>query len=194
MRDRSGLNLCRCYELVSFVGDKEPGILQQRHGSADRAANSVEIKIGIGVLGLECRGREIGLTFLIIQGPCRQGRILVVIERRTVIIGTATFRTNSNICYTRVLRAEVRRKKINLADRFERRLAGGGLSENTPVRTLAVQRKAGAIALGTDELERAVRSALRHIRVQIQERVHAPAIPRKFDDLQTVECLANGLI
>src|SRR5881394_3197906 len=89
--------------------------------------------------------------------PCRppQSRVLVVVERRSVVVCATALCADSNVSDARVFRAEVRSQKINLANRFKRRLAVSGLAKNATVRTLPIERKAGAIALRPDEFKRA---------------------------------------
>src|SRR5258705_368405 len=84
----------------------------------------------------------------------------------------------SNVGNTCIFRAEVGGQKINLTNRFERGLAGSGLAENAAIRPLPIKREARAVTLRSDEFERSIGSALRHIRIEVQERIHIAAVTR----------------
>ena len=111
-----------------------------------------------------------------------------------MVVCATTLCADSNVSDARVFRAEVRSQKINLANRFKRRLAGSGLAKNATVRTLPIERKAGAIALRSDEFKRAVGGALRDVRIQIKEGVHVATVAGKLDNLGVVQRLAYRLV
>jgi len=95
-----------------------------------------------------------------------------------MIVRSATLGTDSDVGNARIFRAEIRGQKINLPNRFERRLAGSGLAENATIRPLPIQRKTRAVALRPDEFERSIGRALRHVWIEIQERIHIAAVTR----------------
>src|SRR5207237_5622885 len=117
---------------------------------------------------LRRRGREAGLPDFIAQVPGSQRRVLVVIEKRSVILDPSPPRADANIRNAGVLRGERTGEHGELANGFERRLARGGLAEYAAVRSLAVEGKTGAVALSPQKFERPIAGALADVGIEIK--------------------------
>src|SRR2546423_4976011 len=107
MRNGIRCDLSRRDRIVALVGGEEPGFLQQRNRAAHRAADVIEVEVGIRVFGLKGRGREFSLTNFIVESPGGEGGVLVVVKRRTVIVGTAALGGDADVSDSCVLGAEI---------------------------------------------------------------------------------------
>src|SRR5882762_9862320 len=110
-----------------------------------------------------------------------------------MIAGATTLGGHANARDSAVFRAEVIGKDVDFTYRFQRRLTAGGLTKNTPVRALAIERKVGSVALPSEELKFSTRS-LSDVGVQIKERINIPAISRKIDHRLAGDRVTDGLI
>ncbi len=70
-----------------------------------------------------------------------------------MVLGTAAFCRDANVRNPGVFRAKVRGQNVDLADGFQRGLAGRRFSEDAAVGTLAVDRETSSIALCPEKLE-----------------------------------------
>src|ERR1700704_3641120 len=178
MRDRGGRDLGGSNGIITLISCEEPGFLEQRDGTTYRAPDVIQVEIWIGIFRLKTIWRKICQVVFVIQRPGSQRRVLIVVERRAVIARSAALRTDANVGNARIFRAEIGGQKINLTNRFERGLAGSGLAENASIRPLPIERKTRAVALRPDEFERSIGRALRHVWIEVQERIHIAAVTR----------------
>src|SRR5882762_9585206 len=176
MRDRGRGDLRGSNGIISFIRREKPSLLEQRDWPPNRAPDVIQVKIWIGIFGLERIRRKICQIVFVVERPGSQRRGLIVVKRRAVIVRSAALRTDANVGNARIFRAEVGGQKINLTNRFERGLAGSGLTENAAIRPLPIKREARAVTLRSDEFERSIGSALRHVRIEVQERIHIAAV------------------
>src|SRR5260370_42656141 len=119
--------------IVTVRGREKPGLLEQRDWTSDRAPNVVKVEIRVRVVGLKRRWREHGLPIQIVQRPRSQRGVLIVVERRSVIVRATSFGGDPNVGDARIFRAEIRGQKINLADTLQRRLACGRHAKDSAI-------------------------------------------------------------
>ena len=88
-----------------------------------------------------------------------------------MITRTATLRRHTNISDAPIFRAEIVGQDVDLAHRFQRRLAGRGGAEDSAVGTLSVEGEIGAIALPAQKLEVCIvaRPSLRDVGIEIKK-------------------------
>src|SRR5579884_2249185 len=172
------LDIDRRMEEPLLVRDQEKRVFQFWDAAAEGAAELVEIEIRVRVRGLRGRWRELRLSDLVLQCPGCKSSIFFVVEQRAVITVSSARRFDTNIRNAVVLGREIVRHDGDLAHGFERRLAACRLAEDAAVGALAVEREAGAVGLRADELEGAVRIALRDVRIEIQKAVYIAAVAR----------------
>src|SRR5882762_3110476 len=167
MRDRGRGDLRGSNGIISFIRREKPSLLEQRDWPPNRAPDVIQVKIWIGIFGLERIRRKICQIVFVVERPGSQRRGLIVVKRRAVIARSAALRTDSNVGNARIFRAEVGSQKINLTNRFERGLTGGWFAENAAIRPLPIERKTRAVALRPDEFERSIGRALCHVWIEI---------------------------
>src|SRR5450432_516862 len=194
MRDGGGLEFYGGDIVVALVCGEEPGLFQQWDWAAEGRAEIVFVEVWIRILALERGGREVGLAVEVVESPGGKRGVLVVIKDRAVIFGAAALGVNANVGDACVLGAEVGGEDVYIADGFERRLALRGFAEDAAVRTLAVEGKAGAVALGAQEFEFAGGGTLRDVGIEIEEGIDVAAVAWEFGDGSAADCLGDGLI
>ena len=155
--------------VVPFIGHKEPGLLDAENRSSQGSTNIVEIEIRSGIFADAWGRHKIRNALFVLYLQSRQGRVLVVVKSRAVKLRFASFGGDANIANSRVFSAEISGENIEFADGLQRRLTGGGRTENRVGGALAVDCKIGPVTLETQELEFAITNALRNVRVQVKE-------------------------
>ena len=158
-----GANIYRRVRVAPLQCSEEKRVFKHGNRASERSAEFVEIEIRIRIIGLGGRGKERRLGDFVAQIPRGEGGVLIVVKKRSVIIGSSAFCRDADIGDARVFGCEVVRQHRNVSDGFERRLAGRGLSKHAAVGALPVKRETCAVTLGTDKLESAIRICLRDI-------------------------------
>src|SRR6266404_8688075 len=116
--------------VVPFIGHKEPGLLNTGNRPPQGSTNIVEIEIRRRILA-DARSRHKirhALFVLYLQG--RQGGVLVVVKSRAVKLRFAPLGGDANIANSRIFSAEIGGENIEFADGLQRRLTGGGRTED----------------------------------------------------------------
>src|SRR5882762_4743237 len=104
------------------------------------------------------------------------------LARNTLGLRTFVFRRNANVRNPSVFRAKVRGKNVDLADGFERGLAGSWFSEDATVGMLTIDRETSTVALRSKEFELTIRGSLGNIGIQIEEGIDIAAVARKLSN------------
>src|ERR1700687_3840463 len=139
MCNRVGLEFHGRSFIAPLESHKKPSLLQLGNGAAEGTADIIFVEIGIGVRALEGGRGKVCFAIKIIEGPCSQGGVLVVVNGRAVVFGAAALGTHADVGDASVLRTEVRREDIDLAHSFQRRLAVCWLAKTTATRPLAIE-------------------------------------------------------
>src|ERR1022692_3961827 len=98
------------------------------------------------------------------------------------MIRSASLGCHADVGDASVLGTESIRKHIQFTDSFERWFSLRGLTEDAAVRALTIYRKAGAVALRSDEFEVTGLIALRNIGIDVEKGVNIAAVARKIDN------------
>ena len=108
-----------------------------------------------------------------------------------VFVGAASG-TDADVGDAGILGAISAGENLQRTHRQEGGLALSLSPEDAAIATLAVDGKAGAIALSADEFEVSGLVATLNIRVDIQKLINVAAIARKLVDIRVVESLTDG--
>src|SRR4051812_41660554 len=104
MRQSRRANVDRAVLIALLICREEVSALHLWYRTAERSTEFVEIEIRVRIRRLRRARREIRLPDLVAQVPSRQGRVLVVVEQRPVILRPASPRSDANVRDPRVLR------------------------------------------------------------------------------------------
>ena len=179
---------------VPLIRHKEPGLVQVRNRTAERASDVVVVEIGSGILRLPRRGSKIRLAVYILRRPSCQSRVFVVVKSGTVVARSSALGSYPDIPDARILGAEVVRENVDFTDSLQGRLTAGRCTKNATVGLLAVQREVGPVTLRTQELEGTVCIRLRDIRIQVEKAINVPAVPGQFNDCLIRDGVADSLV
>src|SRR5260370_17637203 len=100
--------------IVTVRGREKPGLLEQGDWTTYRAPNVVKVEIRVRVVGLKSRWREHGLPIQIVQRPRSQRGVLIVVERRSLIVRATSFGGDPNVGDARIFPASLSAHKITL--------------------------------------------------------------------------------
>ena len=153
MRQRVRINRARRYRPVALICDEEPGFLYFWNRPSERSAQIGDVEEGIWVLILGRRGRKICRAVFVLMSPCRESRVFIIVNDRSVITRAASLGGDAYIRYAGVFGAEIVGHHIHFRNCIERWLTAGVAAEDASVGPLSIERRASAIALRTDEFE-----------------------------------------